>query len=180
MTSAGAQKEGKLLFYTFITAVAGLIAAVAAAVGLVIQVRYNIKALNSQTEASHAQTQALESQIWQSLDDQAPTVNAQFVEHPELYPYFFQKKKVQPAEVIYPRVMAMATLVLDYFDGFSNGYVRRLEGMEENGKYWRFWETFFRYSFSHSPALCARYNEMKSTYTEDSIPAKFSQLGCQP
>ena len=74
----------------------------------------------------------------------------------------------------------MADLHLNYMDGFSSGYVRRLEGMEDNGKYWIYWEVYFKDSFRQSPAMCARYNEVKSSYPDDSVIAKFAKLGCRP
>ncbi len=39
--------------------------------------------------------------------------------------------------------------------------------MEPNGKYWRLWENYMRDSFSLSPALCARYNEVRNWFVAE-------------
>jgi hypothetical protein len=43
-------------------------------------------------------------------------VNKIFIDHPELYKYFFENVRIQKDDPNYDRVRRMASLMLDYFD----------------------------------------------------------------
>jgi len=122
--------------------------------------------------------QAYEAQAWQVIIQQTGEINKIFIEHPDLYPYFYQKKRVQSDDIIYPKVISMADMYLDFIDGFEDAYVRKLAGMEDGGKYRIPWENYFQDQFSQSPALCNRYKEVKSWYTEDGVLETFAKKGC--
>lgn len=72
----------------------------------------------------------------------------------------------------------MADMMLDFMEGFNDDYVRKLAEMNDYGKYWTAWENYFVDQFKLSPALCARYKEVKSWYTENGVIDKFVAKGC--
>lgn len=142
------------------------------------QTKRNTDALKLQTEAINLQKRSVEEQTWQMITQQMNDINKLFIEHPDIYPYFNQKKQVKMNEKIYPKVISMADMLLDFMDGFEDDHVRKLSGMEDNGKYWTAWGNYFQDQFSLSPVLCERYNEVKSWYTENGVVEKFARKGC--
>lgn len=123
--------------------------------------------------------QAFEVQAWQMITQQMTEIDKIFVEHPDLYPYFYQKKQIDINDPLYPKVVSMADMLLDYMDGFEDDFVRKLAGMEDNGKYWKAWEKYFQDQFNLSPVLCNRYKEVKSWYTENGVLDSFAIKGCR-
>ena len=127
----------------------------------------------------HLQSRSLDAQIWQSIGQQMEEINKLFIEHPDLYPYFYEKKPIHPNDQNYPKVVSMADMLLDFIDGFEDDYVRELAGMEDNGEYWIAWENYFVDQFRLSPILCVRYKEVKSWYTENGIVSELAEKGCR-
>lgn len=131
------------------------------------------------TEAVELQRRAVETQTWQMIIQQMNDISKLFIEHPDLYPYFNEKQKVSSKDKIYPKVITMADMYLDFMDGFDDESVRKLKGMNDNGKYWKAWENYFVDQFRLSPVLCARYKEVKSWYTENGVVDRFAAKGCR-
>lgn len=149
------------------------------------QTKRNTDALNLQTNSLQIQTDAInlqrrsvEEQSWRMISQDMQEINKLFIKYPDLYPYFNQKKKVQPNDKIYPQVISMADMLLDFMDGFEDEHVRKLSGMEDKGKYWTAWENYFQDQFRLSPELCKRYKEVKSWYTENGVLEEFARKGC--
>lgn len=130
------------------------------------------------TEALALQKRSVEAQTWQMITQQMVQINRLFIEHPDLYPYFNDKKGIQKDESIYPKVIAMADMLLDFMDTFEDDYVRSLPHMQDNEKFWTAWQNYFEDQFRISPALCNRFNEIRSWYTENGAVAKFAEKGC--
>ena len=125
--------------------------------------------------ALEVQSVAVEAQVWQSIGQEMSDITKIFIEHPELYDYFEKNKELKSNDKNYAKVISVADLYLDYIDKFDDGFVRGLEGMEDGGKYWTAWRKYFLDQFRTSPALRARYTEVKSWYPPNGLLAKLSQ-----
>lgn len=130
------------------------------------------------TRALEVQAKALEVQAWQGISNEMTEINKQFIEHPELYAYFEKKKPIKPNDKLYPKVISMADMILDFVDQFDDDFVRKLAGMEDGGKYWSAWNNYFKDQFRMSPALCNRYNEVKSWYPDKGILTSLAKEAC--
>jgi hypothetical protein len=130
------------------------------------------------TEVLGLQKRAVEGQTWQLIIQQMNQIDKIFIDNPDLYPYFFQKKQLKSNDKNYPKVKSMAVMLLDFMDAFDDDYVRKLAGMNDGGKYWISWENYFVDQFSLSPVLCDSYKEMKSWYVENGVITKFAAKGC--
>jgi hypothetical protein len=124
------------------------------------------------------QAKAVEVQAWGSINQQMAEINKAVMEHPELYPYFNEGKKCRRSDKIYPKVASMADMYLDFIDQFDDDYVRGLAGMKDGGKYWLAWEKYFQDQFKLAPALCARYEEVRSWYVEKGLVDTLAKQGC--
>jgi hypothetical protein len=139
-------------------------------------VRLQTAALEAQTKSLDAQRKAFEAQVWQAITQREFEIGKVLIENHELLPYFNRSKQINPTHKDFERAMAIADLYLDFFDGFDDDYVRSLLGMGENGKYWVLWGKYFQDQFALSPALCARFAEVKEWYTKS--VGKYARKGC--
>ncbi len=139
-------------------------------------VRLQTAALEAQTKSLDAQSKAFEAQVWQMFAQQSLEISKILIENPKLLPYFRRNKQINRSHEDFELVMEVADLHLDFFDGFDDEYVRSLPKMGKNGPNWILWEKYFQDSFALSPALCARYAEVKDWYTES--VGKYAQKGC--
>lgn len=159
-----------------------LSAALVISIITVLAIIYQVKNLAEQTRRNTAaldlQKRAVEAQTWQLIIQQMTDVDKIFVEHPDLYPYFFLNKQVDKDDPTYPKVKSMTIMLLDFMDGFEDDYVRQLSGMGDNGKNWVAWENYFIDQFRLSPALCESYKEYESWYAENGAISKFAKNGC--
>lgn len=130
------------------------------------------------TRALEVQAKAVEVQAWQGISNEMTEINKQFIEHPELYPYFEKNKQIKPNDRLYPKVISLADMILDFTDQFDDDFVRKLAGMEDGGKYWNPWNNYFKDNFRRSPALCNRYIEVKSWYPDKGILSKIANECC--
>ena len=149
------------------------------------------KQIDTQTDAINLQKQALESQnkiliaqklsfdaqAWQTINTQQLAVAKAMVEHPEVMPYFFDGMPIKRDDKKFNLVMAIADLHLDFIDGFDNKYITALDGMGPKGEYWILWENYFVDSFSNSPALCMRYDQLKRWYVKG--VGEYAKAGCK-
>jgi len=148
------------------------------AIMFIQQVKNLAEQARRHTEALELQNRAVETQSWQMITLQMNDISKLFIEHPDLYPYFYEKQRISSKDKIHPQVISMADMFLDFMDGFNDDSVRKLKGMNDNGKYWIAWENYFVDQFRLSPVLCARYKEVKSWYTENGVVDKFAAKGC--
>lgn len=130
------------------------------------------------TKALEVQSIAVEAQVWQDIGQEMSSITKIFIDHPELFSYFEQNKEIKPNDKLYPKVAAVADLYLDYIDKFDDDFIRSLDGMQKDGKYWIAWDNYFHDQFKKSSALCNRYKEVKSWYPEDGILAKLVAECC--
>jgi len=123
-----------------------------------------IELSRSQTKLS---SDAVAVQAWQYLGQPGTAILKVFVDHPDLRPYFYDGKTSDSNDPNYGIVMTVAEMYLDYFDSFTDPFVRSLDGMEEGGKNWVLWERWFREMMESSPMLYALAEEMKDEYAMD-------------
>ncbi len=119
--------------------------------------------MSKQIEISNS---GVAAQVSQAIGQELVEINKSFLDHPELWKYFYQGQPIQPEDSNFPRVMALADMHLDFFDGFDDEHVRKIAGMEEGGKYWVLWAKYFEDLFRTAPALCLRLSQTKVWYTE--------------
>ncbi len=139
-------------------------------------VRQQISSLDAQKRSLDAQNLSLQAQVWQTINAQYFELSKVQVDHPKLMPYFRRGKTISRKNKDYELVMAVADLYLDSIDAFADDYVRKLPGMENGGKYWVMWEKYFQDTFALSPALCARYKEVREWYGPEL--GNYAEKGC--
>lgn len=129
--------------------------------------------------ALRAQERALVAQIVQAQSQEMTELSKVFLNHPELRPYFDEKKDLGEAvgEDLRLRLLTLAEMHLDFIEGFADEHVRALPGMHEGGEYAVAWGRYFTDLFSRSPVLCKRYAETKNWYTERAF-RKYIDEGC--
>lgn len=108
-----------------------------------------------------------EAQAWQGVNEQANYLSGMFIDHPELRPYFYDGVPISKNDPNYNKVMSYAELYLNFIDDLGDDYVYALKGMEENGKYRRYWDRTFKDTFAMSPALQAYAKEEQAWYPTD-------------
>jgi len=122
--------------------------------------------------------QAFEAQGWQAISSQIKDIDKIFIEYPDLYPYFYQRKQINSDDPQYPKVAATAEMLLDFMDGFEDEYVRGLGGMDDEGSSWAPWKNYFEGLFQLSPVLCSRFNEIESWYIKEGVVYSLAKAGC--
>ncbi len=169
----------------------GLIVAACAFLAVFFQVQNLTEQTRRQTEAINLQRQtleaqirslaaqkiAIEAQVWQMIITQQLDISKTIVANAELLPYFSEGRPLTRADKNFNRLMAIADMYLDFFDGFDDKHIRSLEGMEDKGKYWVLWERYFQDSFASSPALCLRFSKVEDWYTKGM--GKYAEAGCK-
>ena len=133
-----------------------LIVSAAGFIGLVITVRY----LAFQTRGS---AHALESNTFGASANATFMISAIFIEHPDLRKYFYDAEEHVPPQPQGDRVLAVAELMLDYFDYVLLQQKRSAELHRHN-----FWsEQYLIDSFSAGPILCDYLERKKSWYSDE-------------
>ena len=134
---------------------------------------YQVYTLKEQTDR---QSLALEAQSFQAMNQMQFDIDTIMIQNADLRPYFQDHKRLTPDDKNFNRVMLIADMYLDFFDSFDDRYIRTLEGMEDNGKYWILWQKYFQRSFANSPALCERYNDVADEYAKS--VSEYTRKGC--
>ena len=120
--------------------------------------------LTRQTKEMAKQSQyvaeALRVSIYQGSDDRSIAVDQIFVSHPELRPYFYLGQDIDENNPDYPRVIAVADLILDFFDSvllqpqyFPATFVCKS------------WEPVIIDIFANSPILCRHLQSIKDWHS---------------
>jgi hypothetical protein len=82
-----------------------------------------------------------------------------FIHYPELLPYFYDGKKVEPDDPLYGRVVDVSELLLDYYDTLLDmKYIAR--DVESN----KGWISWVEGSFVTSPVLVHTLRDNKDWY----------------
>lgn len=95
--------------------------------------------------------EAIDTSTWGSLAAQLTEVDKQFVEHPELVPYFYEGKKIERSDNReYQLAYSLGVLVIDFMDSsIVMGKHIDPEIFEPDN-----WERFYEYQFRQSPLIC--------------------------
>lgn len=108
--------------------------------------------------------EAFKSSNYSNASPMILDLDKEFVEHPELRPYFYQDGtnqvvRANPGDTNYVQVMAMSEYMLDTFDSFLAQRVRY--GHQKIDTDWTDW---MKDTFSHSPTLAHYMKEHKNWY----------------
>ena len=106
--------------------------------------------------------ESLRIRVYGAAGQQMLTVDSLFLNHPELRPYFYSGQVLSADDPLYPRALAMAELVLDYF----NSVMRQMRHFPEMWpRVW--WESYLIDSFKNSPLLCEYLRSVGEWYSPD-------------
>jgi len=131
----------------------------------------SIGILIAQTRELSAQTKyvgkSLKAGIFIGAEDRLTALDEIFVTYPEIRPYFYESKAIEPDDPNYQRVCAAAEFLLDYFDAIL---IQVKQFPETWPQGW--WESFIEDTFAESPVLCNHlYRIADSGYTKELLEA---------
>jgi hypothetical protein len=87
-----------------------------------------------------------------------------FIKYPELRPYFYQGKDIHPSDPHYPKVLAAAEYLLDYFDSLET-HLKKYPNLWFSEE--KTWESNTIDMFAWSPILCRFLEGTKNWFSED-------------
>lgn len=99
-------------------------------------------------------TEAAKRQAYVGSLTQMSAIDGIFVEHPEMYPYFYEGKAIAPDHEDYLKVLTIAMAVTNFLEG-------SLPPEGEPSMHW--WETYVRDQFEISPIMC-EYLERRNAW----------------
>jgi hypothetical protein len=99
----------------------------------------------------------------ENLNNQVKEITRVFITYPELRPYFYEGRVIEPNDVHYHRAAAVAELILDIFWSMS-ATTERLLPYEFSPDGQRLWEDYLADSFSQSPILVQTLTEHQAWY----------------
>lgn len=122
------------------------------------------------------QSKTLSSSAHSSLMKKQLEVNKLFIEDPSLNPYFGDGKKVERTDCTnkkcdFNKIEATADYILDFFDI----YWSQIQYVEDKDLV--AWTNYLQDSFTKSPILCKRMNELQNWY--DYHYVNFAKANCQ-
>ena len=154
----------------------GLLFAFATLIFVGRQVDNLVTQTERQTDATNIQRRAVQGQVWAMVTQNEVELTKVLIGNPQVLPYFQRARPISRRDRNYELVMAVADMHLSFFDSLFDEHIRTLPGMEPNGKYWTLWENYMRDSFSLSPALCARYSEVRNWFSAEID--QYAKPGC--
>jgi hypothetical protein len=140
-----------------------LIVSAAGFLGLVVSVRYLIAQTRQVVLQSQSAARALESNTFDASADATFMIDSIFVQYPELRKYFYDAEEQMPPRPERDRLIAVAELMLDYFD-----YVllqQRRSPVLHPHNFWS--EEYLIDSFSASPILCEYLEQRKDWFSTE-------------
>jgi hypothetical protein len=140
-----------------------LVVSAAGFLALVVSIRYLIEQTRQVALQSQGSARALESNTFDASAVATFMVNSIFIEHPDLRKYFYDGEEQIQNESDRDRVLAIAELMLDYFD-----YVllqQRRSPILHPHNFWS--EEYLIDSFSASPILCEYLRQKMNWYSND-------------
>jgi hypothetical protein len=94
--------------------------------------------------------ESIDTTTWSSVAAQLTEVDKQFIDDPELVPYFYDGVSISESDPRYNKAYAVAGLVLDFLDNASGmGDHINPEIFEPDA-----WERYYSFQFKNSPLMC--------------------------
>lgn len=153
-------------FYEAASLIVWIISSAAVVISL-YQVNRQTRIFSQQTE--YVARSLLDSTM-ESLNNQSRDITRMFLEYPEMRPYFYEGKSIEPGHPDYHRAETIAELILDIFWTMSN-QARRTEVIDtpeaEAGK--RLWDDFVADSFTMSPIMVKTALRRQSWYGQEIV-----------
>ena len=144
-------------FFYFITVVVTLIVLI-----------YQNKIISMQT--SYA-LQSVEGSIYSNITTQSLAEDEIFINHPELRPYFYAGKELEPNDPLKHQVHAAAEYVLDFFDSLES-QLKKYPSLWIHEK--REWEANIVDQCAWSPVLCHYLDANRNWYSEELFTLKIA------
>jgi hypothetical protein len=94
-------------------------------------------------------------------------VDAHFVQHSRIRPYFYDGKILSSGDPNWDQVVAMAEVLIDFFDHI----LTVVEHNVKDNAHWskQFWENWIEEMFSNSPVLQERFDRTKEWYPQSLV-----------
>ena len=144
-------------FFYFITVVVTLIVLI-----------YQNKIISMQT--SYA-LQSVEGSIYSNITTQSLAEDEIFINHPELRPYFYGGKELEPNDPLKHQVHAAAEYILDFFDSLES-QLKKYPSLWIHEK--REWEANIVDQCAWSPVLCHYLDANRNWYSEELFTLKIA------
>ena len=144
-------------FFYFITVVVTLIVLI-----------YQNKIISMQTRYA---LQSVEGSIYSNITAQSLAEDEIFINHPELRPYFYAGKELEPNDPLKHQVHATAEYMLDFFDSLES-QLKKYPSLWIHEK--REWEANIIDQFAWSPVLCHYLDANRNWYSEELFTLKIA------
>ncbi len=144
-------------FFYFITVVVTLIVLI-----------YQNKIISMQTRYA---LQSVEGNIYSNITTQSLAEDEIFINHPELRPYFYAGKVLEPNDPLKHQVHAAAEYVLDFFDSLES-QLKKYPSLWIHEK--REWEANIVDQCAWSPVLCHYLDANRNWYSEELFALKIA------
>jgi hypothetical protein len=144
-------------FFYFITVVVTLIVLI-----------YQNKIISMQTRYA---LQSVEGSIYSNITTQSLAEDEIFINHPELRPYFYAGKELEPNDPLKHQVHAAAEYVLDFFDSLES-QLKKYPDLWIHEK--REWEANIVDQCAWSPVLCHYLDANRNWYSEELFTLKIA------
>ena len=144
-------------FFYFITVVVTLIVLI-----------YQNKIISMQTRYA---LQSVEGSIYSNITTQSLAEDEIFINHPELRPYFYAGKELEPNDPLKHQVHATAEYMLDFFDSLES-QLKKYPSLWIHEK--REWEANIVDQCAWSPVLCHYLDANRNWYSEELFTLKIA------
>jgi hypothetical protein len=122
---------------------------------------YQNKIISMQT--SYA-LQSVEGSIYSNITSQSLAEDKIFIDNPELRPYFYEGKMLEPNDPLKYKIWATAEYVLDFFDSLES-QLKKYPNLWIHEK--REWEANIVDQFAWSPELCRYLDATRDWYSQE-------------
>jgi hypothetical protein len=119
-------------------------------IGVIVVVVGLYFAWDQATQFNHSQNLA----NWSDVTARTFDMDKVFIENPELQKYFTAGADIKESEKDYPKVYAIASMMLDYFDSVMTRLDYNQNRLSDDILQRAAWNHYFKATFSESPILC--------------------------
>lgn len=144
-----------LKLYEFLT----LLISIVGFIGVIYTLKIYVRQAQEMARQSNYLAESLHKNIFQGVESQKMAVAQVFVLEPNLRCYFYGRQDINSQHPLYPRVVAVAELMLNFFDVVVN-LSEYLSIWPNSGLY-----AHMKESFADSPILCKHLQNMKNKIT---------------
>jgi len=115
------------------------------------------------TQTTYA-LESAKSQVFGLVTTYTLAADELFIKNPELRRYFYQGQEIEPTDPLYPKVLATAEYMLDYFDSLET-HLKKYPNLWFSEE--KTWESNTIDMFAWSPVMCRYLEATKGWFSDD-------------